>query len=376
MKPLDIYFQYPIELTWAKGIKLKDNKGKEYTDFYGGHGVISIGHSHPQFTKAITEQLDKIAFYSNAFKNDLQYKLSNLLGEISGYTTHNLFLSNSGAEANENAIKVASFSTGRKKILALKKAFHGRSAGAVAITDNKNIQPAFGSQIEVDFIEINNLSELKSSLNTKEYAALFIEGIQGVSGIWEANTEFWQTARKLCTETGTLLVADEVQSGYGRSGKFFAHQYHNIVADVVTTGKGMGNGFPVAGTIIDSNINLEKGLLGTTFGGGHLACSASISVLEVMQNDNLIKNTKNIGDYLIKELSKIDGVETIRGRGLMIGIEFNKISGKEVRQSLINDFGIITGFSGPDTLRILPPLNITKEDANIFLDAIISILKK
>jgi len=375
MNPLDVYFQYPITLIKGKNNILYDNENNKYIDFYGGHGVISIGHSHDKFTKAISEQLNELTFYSNAFKNDLQYKLADLLGELSGYSNHDLFLSNSGAEANENAIKVASFVTKRDKILALKKAFHGRSAGAVAITDNKNIQPPFGNNIKVDFIDINDVQALKKHLQTKEYAAIFIEGIQGVSGIWEANTEFWQTARELCTQTNTILVADEVQSGYGRSGKFFAHQYHNITADIVTTGKGMGNGFPVAGTIIDKKIKLEKGMLGTTFGGGHLACAAAISVLEVIKDEKLIENTKEIGNYIINKLENLDKINNIRGRGLMIGIEFNSISGKEVRQTLINKYGIITGFSGPETLRLLPPLNITQNDAGIFIDALTTILK-
>lgn len=373
MKPLDIYFQYPIELKSGKDSVVYDTEGKKYIDFYGGHGVISIGHSHPEFVKAISRQLNQLAFYSNAFKNNLQYELAQLLGEVSGYNNHNLFLSNSGAEANENALKVASFVTGRKKILAVKGAFHGRSAGAVAITDNKNIQPEFGSDIQVDFIELNDLVALENCLNTNEYAAFFIEGIQGVNGIWEANTSFWKSARLLCTQTGTILIADEVQSGYGRTGKFFTHQYHNIVADVVTVGKGMGNGFPVAGTLISADLKLEKGMLGTTFGGGQLACAAAISVLKVIKNDKLIDNASSVGDYLIDNLNKIKGVKQVRGRGLMLGIEF-EISGKTVRQALIEEFGFITGFSNPEVLRILPPLNITIGDADAFLNAVSGIL--
>ena len=373
MKPLDIYFQYPIELMKGKNSVVYDAEGKKYTDFYGGHGVISIGHSHPDFVKAITGQLNQLAFYSNAFKNSLQDELSELLGSVSGYEGHNLFLSNSGAEANENALKVASFVTERKKILAIKGAFHGRSAGAVAITDNKNIQPKFGSEIQVDFIELNDLEALENCINTKQYAAFFIEGIQGVNGIREASTSFWKLARLLCTQTGTILIADEVQSGYGRTGKFFAHQYHNIGADVVTVGKGMGNGFPVAGTLISSHLKLEKGMLGTTFGGGQLACVAAISVLKVIDNDKLIDNAFLIGDYLIGKLKKIEGIKQVRGRGLMLGIEF-EMSGKTVRQTLIEEFGFITGFSNPEVLRILPPLNITKTDADKFLEAVSEIL--
>jgi len=375
MKPIDIYHQYQIELTEGKGSVVKDSTGKKYIDFYGGHGVISIGHSHPNFVNAVTTQINKLAFYSNAFQNSLQDELANLLGESSGYEDYSLFLSNSGAEANENALKVASFCTGRKKVLAIKGAFHGRSAGAVAITDNKSIQPEFGSEIQVDFVELNDLNTLNKFLNLKEYAAFILEGIQGVNGIWEANTEYWKAARLLCTQTGTVLIADEVQSGYGRTGKFFAHQHHAITADVVTVGKGMGNGFPVAGTLISPNLKLEKGKLGTTFGGGQLACAAGVSVLKTIKEENLVANAAKIGDYIKSNLEKISGVKSVRGRGLMLGVEF-KVDGKKVRQQLMDEFGFITGFSNPDILRILPPLNLNITDANFFIDSLTSLLKK
>ncbi len=374
MKPLDIYFQYPIELTEGSGCEVIDSNWKKYIDFYSGHGVISIGHSHPQFVKALTTQLNKLAFYTNAFQSSLQKRLAELLGKVSGYESYNLFLSNSGAEANENALKVAGFCTKRSKVLALKGAFHGRSAGAVAITDNKSIQPAIGSEIQVDFIEINDFAALNELLNSREYAAFIMEGIQGVNGVWEAGTEFWQAARLLCTQTGTVLIADEVQSGYGRTGKFFAHQYHNVEADIVTTGKGMGNGFPVAGTIISPNLVLEKGKLGTTFGGGQMACAAGIAVLETMVRENLISNAENIGRYLKTELENIPGVKQVRGRGLMLGIEF-LVDGKTVRQKLIDQFAFITGFSSPDILRILPPLSLKMQQAELFISAMKSLLK-
>jgi len=374
MKPLDIYYQYQIELTEGNGSIVKDSNGKKYIDFYGGHGVISIGHSHPNFVNAVTTQLNKLAFYSNAFQNSLQDELAQLLGESSGYSDYRLFLSNSGAEANENALKVASFCTGRKKVLAVKGAFHGRSAGAVAITDNKSIQPEFGSEIQVDFIELNDLNTLNKLLSFKEYAAFILEGIQGVNGIWEANTDFWKAARLLCTQTGTVLIADEVQSGYGRTGKFFAHQHHAITADVVTVGKGMGNGFPVAGTLISPNLKLEKGKLGTTFGGGQLACAAGVSVLKTIKEENLVANAAKIGDFIKTNLEKISGVKSVRGRGLMLGIEFVS-DGKKVRQQLMDEYGFITGFSNPDIVRILPPLNLNMTDARIFIDSLSALLK-
>jgi len=375
MKPIDIYSQYPIELIDGKGSVLHDSEGKEYIDFYGGHGVISIGHSHPEFVNAITTQLNKLAFYSNAFQNGLQFELAELLGRISGYSGYNLFLSNSGAEANENALKAASFFNGRSKVLAIKGAFHGRSAGAVAVTDNKAYQPAFGSSMEVDFIELNDFDALNKHLCSKEYAAFIMEGIQGVNGIWEANTAFWKAARLLCTQTNTVLIADEVQSGYGRTGKLFAHQHHHVIADIITTAKGMGNGFPVAGTLMNSTLELEKGKLGSTFGGGQLACAAAISVLNVIENESLIQNAEKVGNYIIDELLKTNGVTSVRGKGLMLGIEF-EVSGKKVRNELMEKCGFITGFSNPEVLRILPPLNITMKDAEFFVKSLKLLLKR
>lgn len=375
MQALDIYFQYPIELETGKGCVLKDTEGKEYIDFYSGHGVICIGHGHPEFVNALTLQLNKLAFYTNAFKNSLQDELATLLGESCGYKRYNLFLSNSGAEANENALKIASFYTGRSKVLAIKGAFHGRSAGAVAITDNKSIQPAFGSEMQVDFIDFNDFEALKTQLNSKAYAAFIVEGIQGVNGVWEGNTNFWTEARLLCTQNGTVLIADEIQSGYGRTGKFFAHQWHNVKADIVTTAKGMGNGFPVAGTISAPELKLEKGKLGTTFGGGQLACAAGISVLKTIKKENLETNAIKVGEYLMSELTKMQGIKAVRGRGLMIGIEF-LTEGKKVRQQLLDDYGFITGSSNPDILRLLPPLSVSMREAELFIEALTSVLKK
>lgn len=374
MKMLDVYQQYPIALEQGQGLHLTDKNNNQYLDFYGGHGVISIGHGHPHFVNAITQQLGKLAFYSNAFENPLQEQLAALLGILSGYNSHCLFLSNSGAEANENAVKVASMCTGRDKVLAIRGAFHGRSAGAVALTDNPGIRAPFGSQLPVDFIDIDDMNALVEALQTKAYAALIIEGIQGVNGVYEASTEFWNKARLLCSESGTLLIADEIQSGYGRSGKFFAHQYHQVVADIVTIGKGMGNGFPVAGTLISDQLKIEKGMLGTTFGGGQLACAAAISVLETFEKENLLTHAAVQGGYLKSKLEKMSGVKLVRGRGLILGVEFD-VSAKEVRSELMTKFGIITGFSCPDTLRILPPLNISLEVCCSFLEALEEVLQ-
>ncbi len=375
MKMLDVYCMYPITLKEGKGTILRDTNDKEYLDFYGGHGVISIGHSHPEFVKAINQQVNQLAFYSNAFENPLQDELAQLLGQLSGYDEYNLFLSNSGAEANENALKAASMVTGRHKILAVKGAFHGRSAGAVGVTDNPKIRAAFGSQLEVDFISIESLSELAQHLNTKEYAAFIIEGIQGVNGVWEATSEYWKLARQFCTETGTLLIIDEIQSGYGRSGKFFAHHHHQVFADIVTIAKGMGNGFPVSGTLFSPALNIGKGMLGTTFGGGQMACAAAISVLKTISTEDLITKSGVQGGYLKSEIARLPLVKTIRGRGLMLGIEFG-VSAKKVRQALLDEHGIITGFSDPDVLRILPPLNVSLADCEKLVNALRQILTK
>jgi acetylornithine aminotransferase len=374
MKMLEIYQQYPVDLSYGKACYVSDSQGKQYLDFYGGHGVISIGHGHVNFVQAINDQLEKLAFYSNAFQNPLQDQLAKLLGEVSGYNNYSLFLSNSGAEANENALKTASFITGRSKILALKGAFHGRSAGAVAATDNSNIRAPFGTQLEVDFIPINNLTLLQNHLETKTYAAFIIEGIQGVNGVFEASADFWKLARKLCSQTGTLLIVDEIQSGYGRSGDFFAHQYHHIQADLVTVAKGMGNGFPVAGTLIHQTFELKKGMLGTTFGGGQLACAAAISVLKTIADEHLMPNASKLGNFLMKELQQLPEVKQVRGRGLMLGIEFH-VPAKTVRQILLSNFNIITGFSEPDVLRILPPLGITFNECELFINSLSKVLQ-
>jgi acetylornithine/N-succinyldiaminopimelate aminotransferase len=375
MKPLDVYFQYPIALLEGKGCHVYDDKKNTYLDMYSGHGVISIGHGHPHFTKKITEQLNKLAFYTNAFINPLQDELAQLLGEISGYNNYNLFLSNSGAEANENALKIASFCTGRKKILAVKNAFHGRSAGAVAVTDDPKIQAPFGEDLPVDFVALEDFTGLYNFLSSKQYAAFIIEGVQGVGGVHEASTSFWLAVRLLCSQNGTVLIADEVQSGYGRSGKFFAHQHHGVIADIITTAKGMGNGFPIGGTIINPILKLEKGKLGTTFGGGQLACAAAIAVLEIMKEEKVMENVQQRGEEILHALKQLPGIKALRGHGLLIGIEFDG-QAKDIRNALLNEGHVITGFSSPDVVRILPPLNITSQEVKQFVEILKNILKK
>jgi acetylornithine/N-succinyldiaminopimelate aminotransferase len=375
MKPLDIYQQYPIALVEGNGCWVYDDKQTAYLDMYSGHGVISVGHGHPHYKQKLIDQLNKLAFYTNAFINPLQDELAQLLGEVSGYNGYNLFLSNSGAEANENALKMASFCTGRKKVLAVKGAFHGRSAGAVAVTDNPGIRSPFGDDLPVDFVALEEFTALYDFLSSKQYAAFIIEGVQGVNGVYEASTEFWQLSRQLCTQNNTVLIADEVQSGYGRSGKFFAHQHHGIIADIITTAKGMGNGFPIGGTIINPTLKQEKGKLGTTFGGGQLACAAAIAVLEILKKEKVMENARERGEEILQALKQMPGIKALRGQGLLIGIEFKEAS-KEVRNALLNQGHVITGFSSPDVVRILPPLTITSQEVQKFIETLKNILKK
>ncbi|MGL5683967.1 MAG: aspartate aminotransferase family protein [Marinifilaceae bacterium] len=369
----EVYPLLPITPVRAKGNYIYNEDGASYLDFYGGHAVISIGHGHPHYKNMLNNQLEHIGFYSNAVHNPLQVELAEKLEKLSGCEGYNLFLCNSGAEANENAMKLASFVTGRAKVVAMKGAFHGRTSAAVAATDNPKIQAPINQGHGVDFVELNDIAALTDVLSTKEYAAVLIEGIQGVGGIYAPTSTYLQQVRTLCNETGTLLIMDEVQSGCGRTGKFFAYQHSGIEADVVTMAKGMGNGFPVAGILIAPHIEAVKGMLGTTFGGSHLACAASLAVVEVMDREYLINNAAALGGYLIDELQKIEGVAEVRGKGLMIGVD---VPGKlqQVRGALMNDYHILTGYSGTDTLRLLPPLVITRKEADQFLDAFKSIM--
>ena len=366
MKLFDVYSLYPIEPVSGKGCHVYTADSTEYLDLYGGHAVISIGHAHPVYVKAVADQVAKMGFYSNSVENSLQQQLADRLGKLSGYDDYALFLCNSGAEANENAMKLASVHTGRAKILAFSKAFHGRTSGAVAATDNPKIQAPFNATPNVEFVELGDIEAVKSKLATGEFAAVIVEGIQGVSGIHEPGDDFLRTLREVTRETGTMLILDEIQSGYGRTGRFFAHQYSGIRPDLITVAKGIANGFPMGAVLISPEFEAVKGMLGTTFGGNHLACAAAIAVLDVMEEENLVKNAAEVGEYLIEELKKIDGLKEVRGRGLMIGVEIEG-DASEMRRKLLFDHHIFTGGAGKHTVRLLPALGITREDADRFL---------
>lgn len=368
MTLFNVYSLYPVEPVRGKGCFVYDAAGTEYLDLYGGHAVISIGHAQPDYVKAISEQVARLGFYSNSVENSLQTALAEKLGRASGYGDYSLFLCNSGAEANENALKLASFQTGRAKVLAFSKAFHGRTSGAVAATDNPSICSPFNRTPNVEFTPLNDLEAARAKLATREFAAVIIEGIQGVSGIHCPTDEFLRGLRAAATETGTQLVLDEIQSGYGRTGRFFAHQWAGIRPDLITTAKGMGNGFPIGGVLIAPHFEARPGLLGTTFGGSHLACAAAIAVLEVMEREKLVENAAAVGEYLLGELRKTDGPKEIRGRGLMIGIEIDG-SGPEFRKKLLFGKHVFTGGAGASTVRLLPALCLTRELADRFLDA-------
>ena len=368
MTLFNVYSLYPVEPVRGKGCFVYNAAGTEYLDLYGGHAVISIGHAQPDYVKAISEQAARLGFYSNSVENSLQTALAEKLGRASGYGDYSLFLCNSGAEANENALKLASFQTGRAKVLAFSKAFHGRSSGAVAATDNPSIRSPFNGTPNVEFTPLNDLEAARAKLATREFAAVIIEGIQGVSGIHCPTDEFLRGLRAAATETGTQLVLDEIQSGYGRTGRFFAHQWAGIRPDLITMAKGMGNGFPIGGVLIAPHFEARPGLLGTTFGGSHLACAAAIAVLDVMEREKLVENAADTGEYLLGELRKADGPKEIRGRGLMIGIEIDG-SGAEFRKKLLFGKHVFTGGAGASTVRLLPALCLTRELADRFLDA-------
>lgn len=367
MKLFDVYSLYDIEPVRGKGSHVFTEDGTEYLDLYGGHAVISIGHAHPRYVETISEQVANLGFYSNSVQNSLQTRLADKLGKASGYDDYSLFLCNSGAEANENAMKLASFATGRKKILAFGKAFHGRTSGAVAVTDNPNIQAPFNKTDNVTFVPLNDMDAAREALSSKEFAAAIVEGIQGVSGIHEPTADFLQALAGECKATGTLLILDEIQSGYGRSGKFFAHQHAGIRPDIITCAKGIANGFPMGALLISPEIEAKKGMLGTTFGGNHLACAAAIAVLEVMKDEKLVENAARVGDHLISELSKIDRVTDVRGKGLMIGLEVEGFSGSELRKKLLFEHHVFTGGAGQYTVRLLPALSLSMEEADRFL---------
>lgn len=364
----DVYPIYDIEPVKAQGSYLWDQNGTKYLDLYGGHAVISVGHAHPYYVDMLTKQLNAISFYSNSVKISLQEELAEKLGELSGYPDYKLFLCNSGAEANENALKLASFHNGRTKVISFTKSFHGRTAGAVAATDNPAIVAPINYNKHVTFLPFNDATAAEEGI-TDEVCAVIVEGIQGVGGIHVCTDEFLQTLRRKCDETGAILILDSVQCGYGRTGKFFSHQFSGIEPDIMSMAKGMGNGFPMGGILISPKFKASYGLLGTTFGGNHLACAAGIAVLDVMKDENLIDNAAKIGDYLFNGIREIGGYKELRGRGLMIGIEYD-FPVKDLRNKLLFEHKMFTGVAGTSTIRLLPSLALGQTEADLFLEAL------
>ncbi len=368
MKLFDVYPLFNITPVKAEGCYVWDSEGNKYLDLYGGHAVISIGHSHPHYVSLISEQLKKIGFYSNSIQNPWQQELADKLGKLSGYDDFQLFLCNSGAEANENAIKLASFVTGKKKFIGYKKSFHGRTSAAVALTDNPKIIAPVNETENAVILPFNDLEATEAELQSGQVAAVIIEGIQGIGGINIPDAHFLEGLKELTEKYDSLLILDEIQSGYGRSGKFFAHQYSTVKPDIITLAKGMGNGFPIGGVLIQPEIKPWPGMLGTTFGGNHLACAAGIAVLDILENENLIQNAEETGNYLMEKLAGISSDIQIRGKGLMIGLEF-PFPVSEFRKKLLFDHKIFTGVSGQNMIRLLPPLSLSKNEADIFLVA-------
>jgi acetylornithine aminotransferase len=374
MNLFDVYSIWNVELAKAEGCYLYDPDGNKYLDFYGGHAVISIGHSHPEFVKSIEQQLKQLAFFSNSIVNRQQQTLAKKLGEISGYDDYSLFLCNSGAEANENALKLASFKTGKKKILAFRGAFHGRTAGAVAVTDIPQYRSPYNNLADsVTFLPLNDTEQVERELASKEYCAVIIEGIQGVNGIRIPDDDFLISLSSLCRTHGAVLILDEIQSGCGRSGKYFYHQYSGIRPDLITVAKGIGNGFPMAGVFISPDFEPVKGSLGTTFGGAYLACAAGVAVVDVMTEEKLMDNAAKAGNSLMKELSAFPQISEVRGKGLMIAIEMPE-SVSEIRRKLLFDHKIFTGVSSTNIIRLLPPLCITENEIQYFIDAFKKVL--
>ncbi|GAB2940215.1 aminotransferase class III-fold pyridoxal phosphate-dependent enzyme [Hymenobacter coalescens] len=373
MELFNVYPLNDITPVRALGAQLWDDKGEQYLDFYGGHAVISIGHSHPHYVQRITEQVQKIGFYSNSVHIPIQRELARKLGEVSGYADYTLFLCNSGAEANENALKLASFHTGKSHVIAFKGAFHGRTSGAVAATDNQKIVAPFNAGHQISFLPYE-LADVERVLQGGQTCAVIIEPIQGVGGIIMPSDEFLQGLDQLCRQYGAVLIADEVQSGYGRSGKFFAHQHAGVRPGVISVAKGMGNGFPIGGILIAPEFKASYGLLGTTFGGNHLACAAALAVLEVIEQENLLAHATDMGEYLRQELLSNAGAQEVRGRGLMVGIKYD-FPIKDLRDKLLTEYHIFVGnASDPGVLRLLPPLNIKREEVNQFLRALYAII--
>lgn len=368
MNLFEVYKLWDIEPVKGLDTVLWDKDGIEYTDLYGGHAVISVGHSHPHYVKMLSDQLGKLGFYSNAVQNSLQKDLAWRLGRLCGYDDYSLFLCNSGAEANENALKTASFHTGKAKVLAFRKAFHGRTSGAVAATDNPKIQSPFNATPNIVFAPLNDLEAVDNELSRGGFAAVIIEGIQGVAGIYEPTSEFINGLRLLCDKYGCLLILDEIQSGYGRTGKFFAHQHYGVRADIITTAKGMGNGFPIGGVLISPSIKASYGMLGTTFGGNHLACTAALAVLDIIENEHLIENAAKIGDYFKEALGNDKALKEYRGKGLMIGLELED-GYAGLRDRLLFEKHFFTGAAGAQVIRLLPSLTVSQETAESFVNA-------
>jgi acetylornithine aminotransferase len=371
MKLFNVYPRFNINITSAKGVYLYDENNQQYLDLYGGHGVISIGHTHPKYVQKLTQQLNFIGFYSNSIMMPIQEELASKLTQQSGYDNYKLFLCNSGAEANENALKLASFHTGKRKIIAFNKSFHGRTGAALNVTDYPKLSAPVNKQnFPVCFVEMNNKEHVINELKNGDVAAVIVEGIQGVGGLDMPSDDFLTFLRKSCSQYETLLILDEIQSGYGRSGKFFAHQHADIKADIVSIAKGMGNGFPIGGILIHPDIEATSGMLGTTFGGNHLACAAGIAVLDTIKNEDLIKNVVEINAYLMEELSSITSIKQLKGKGLMLGVEFD-FPIKDIRSRLLYEHHIFTGdSSNPNLIRILPPLSITIEEIKPFISAL------
>ena len=370
MNLFEVYKLWDIEPVRGLDTTLWTADGTEYTDLYGGHAVISIGHCHPHYVEVVSRQLSRLGFYSNAVKNSLQSELAARLGKLSGYDDYSLFLCNSGAEANENAMKLASFATGRARVLAFSKAFHGRTSGAVGVTDNPKIRAPFNESGHVGFVPLGDIGAVERELSGGQYAAVIIEGIQGVAGIYEPSEDFLRELRRLCDRHGTLLIADEIQSGYGRSGRFFAHQFSGIRPDIITTAKGMANGFPIGGVLISPAIKPEYGMLGTTFGGNHLACAAALAVLDVIENEHLIENAARVGEHFRRAFNGPEGLDPAlaeyRGKGLMIGLEL-KDEFIGLRDRLLFERHFFTGAAGPKVIRLLPSLTLSVETADRFI---------
>jgi acetylornithine/N-succinyldiaminopimelate aminotransferase len=367
MELFNVYPLFDIEPVKGEGSFIIDKNGQRYLDLYGGHAVISIGHSHPHYVALVSAQVEKLGFYSNSVQNPMQKELAKKLGELSGFPDYTLFLCNSGAEANENALKMASFKTGKSKTIAFKKSFHGRTSAAVSITDNPKIIAPINSKNDVVFLEMNDLAAVEQELSKGDVAGVIIEGIQGIGGIHVPDPQFLEGLRELCTKYEAIFIIDEIQSGYGRSGKFFAFQYADVKPDLITVAKGMGNGFPIGGLMISPAFEAKFGLLGTTFGGNYLACAAGIAVLDVIKSQKLIANAEEVGKYLLTELSKFSQIKEVRGKGLMIGLEFDFEIG-DLRKKLLYEKKIFTGNSGNNIIRLLPPLSLKKEQATLFLE--------